>query len=64
MKFFLEMSCDNDAFAEDGMLEVARILKETAKKAKEDGGDVIHRRLIRKLYDINGNFVGTARLDL
>jgi hypothetical protein len=53
MKFKLEIECDNAAFEDDPSYEVARILKEAATEKVEQG------TLTGKLYDINGNLVGS-----
>lgn len=57
MKFELELDCDNDAFADDPTVEVFRILK--VARARLCDNDVSNVPV--KLYDINGNAVGSMR---
>lgn len=56
MKFTLEIECDNAAFDGGRKHEVARILKELAKRIGEVKPDT-------RLRDINGNTVGFARFE-
>lgn len=53
MKFKLEIACDNDAFAAGRNKETARILREVAKKLLDEGN------ASTKIYDVNGNGVGS-----
>jgi len=47
---------DNDAFEEaDGTIEAARILRELAKRIEEGRTPI-------RLFDINGNAVGTVKM--
>jgi hypothetical protein len=52
-EFKIKIECDNAAFENDPLAEVARILREAADKL-EQGQDGF------KLRDINGNTVGSA----
>lgn len=61
MQFNVQMTCDNDAFAEDPNPEVARILRELADRVERGEVDNhIGRTQYRSLFDINGNNVGAA----
>jgi len=53
--FTLHVDSSNHAFQEDHAHEIARILKEVV--AKLDAGKVVNR-----LHDVNGNFVGSATM--
>lgn len=59
MKFLLHIECDNAAFEDDPLTEIARILKTEAEKmvrfAPESDWD-------DTLLDLNGNKVGRARI--
>jgi hypothetical protein len=55
MQFSIEINCDNDAFAESPGAEIAMILR-TAAKRLENG------QTSGKLFDANGNKVGTFQL--
>lgn len=55
MVFKLEINCGNDAFAEDGRGELARILRLAAEECEAG-------RLAGLLRDGNGNPVGTYAL--
>lgn len=60
MKFKLEIKCDNAAFdGEHRALEIARILEDAASKVECDGANVGDSW---KLFDINGNRVGEAKV--
>lgn len=52
----IEIDMDNEAFAESKETELARVLKTAANKVLIDG---VHDR---KLYDANGNRVGTFKV--
>ncbi len=56
MRFRVSIDCRNAAFADDGPGEVARILRDLAKRIEGHGVfcDVL------RLYDLNGNHVGEA----
>ena len=56
MKFTLTLNCDNEAFAEDPTLEIARLLRAVVERLEQDGARA------GVLMDINGNRVG--RFDL
>ncbi|MCA1841068.1 MAG: hypothetical protein LC723_12220 [Actinobacteria bacterium] len=56
MKFTLEITCDNAAFDENPFPEVARILREAARKV-DDGLVKIGQE--QPLRDVNGNRVGS-----
>ena len=64
MKLTIVIEMDNEAFVDEGeytgkgMHEAARILDVVVRKMREEG-TVPH-----KLRDINGNAVGTSRIDL
>lgn len=51
MLFKLEITCDNSAFDDCTMIEIARLLEYAARSVRDD----IDYRI---LYDINGNQVG------
>jgi hypothetical protein len=53
MEFTLTMCVDNAAFVDDLNGEIARILRETARKVGDDGRDG------GTLVDVNGNNVGS-----
>jgi hypothetical protein len=55
--FSLKLNTDNDAFAEDPALEVARILREAADKLESGCTG-------SQLRDGNGNKVGQFTLDI
>lgn len=60
--FTLTIRTENDAFGEDAetrAYEVARILREIARKLEAGDDDFGHYRTLR---DSNGNDVGRARL--
>jgi len=64
MKFWLEIACDNAAFEPDLEKEVARILREAAKKVadpKYAKWTVDPAELT--LQDANGNTVGSFRFE-
>ena len=52
MNFTLTVICDNPAFADNPEIELARILRDAAKKLSEQAA------FAQQLYDINGNKVG------
>ena len=52
MKFVMSIVCDNPAFADNPEIELARILRDAAKKLSEQAA------FAQQLYDINGNKVG------
>ena len=59
MKLVITINMDNDAFAgnEDTCLcEAARILEEAVAKVRDEGS------FPKKLFDINGNSVGTCSI--
>ena len=62
-KFILSINCSNDSFCDDGEAttesaapEIARILREVAKRI--ESGDTFNMH--RNLNDINKNIVGTS----
>jgi len=55
MTFKLEIRCDNEAFADDPMIEVQRILQKVSE-------NVIYRS-VGACMDVNGNKVGTWEID-
>lgn len=59
MKFLLHIECDNAAFEDDPLTEVARILRTEADKMARfwDGNEWDDT-----LLDLNGNKVGRARV--
>ena len=62
MQFTLTIKCDNAAFDDEPLEEVARILDKEAAKMRRwvgDGAKDWHDTL----QDINGNYVGTADLE-
>ena len=58
MKLTIKLTCDNAAFNDSGdpSDEVARILRKYAARIERDG--VVDS----KLFDINGNTVGTVKV--
>lgn len=54
-KIVVTIRTDSSAFDEDPGTEIARILHETAERYETEGMDVDG-----KLYDINGNAVGSV----
>ena len=57
MEFNLTIACDNDAFYDDSLrAEVARILRDAAKRVEQ-------LPISGKLYDANGNTVGSYRFE-
>jgi hypothetical protein len=56
MRFTLEIKMDNAAFEDDPSYEVARILKETAKRI--EGHPHFSPGHEQPLHDVNGNTVG------
>ena len=54
-KFTLEIELDNDAFADDADMEIARLLRDAAKRVN---GGLLGRRGEMLLRDVNGNTVG------
>ena len=64
MKFKIEISCDNDAFAENGLTEVGRILSKVADSMNNYlSGPIESSTFFERLYDYNGNKVGLALLE-
>lgn len=59
MKFTLTIQCDNAAFEDAPLAEVARILKTQAAKMERFGDTFSWSDT---LHDINGNTVGSAKL--
>lgn len=59
-KFNLQFDCDNDAFADDMNTAIANILVNLADKIQQTGADITENEF--KLRDINGNFIGIAKL--
>jgi hypothetical protein len=57
MDYKIEINCDNAAFEDDPALEIARILNNLADNLKHDPA-----LNTEKLRDINGNFVGFAKM--
>lgn len=57
MQFRLVIDSDNEAFSEDAHAEVARILREAAKKIENCEDEI-------QLRDVNGNKVGFASLTI
>jgi hypothetical protein len=57
-RFRVNIACDNAAFDPNPRAEIARILREIAKRV-ENGDDIM---TYRNAYDINGNTVGTFAL--
>lgn len=57
MLITIQIRTDNAAFEDTGGSEVARILRELAEQYDSDG---LH--IFVKLYDINGNAVGTVNV--
>lgn len=55
MEFKLEMDCNNDAFAEDLEVELARILRDVANKVRAGHGN-------GPVRDSNGNKVGSFEI--
>jgi hypothetical protein len=56
MRFTLEIKMDNEAFSEDASQEVARIMRETAKRI--DGHPHFSAGHSQPVFDVNGNNVG------
>jgi hypothetical protein len=56
MDFTLTIETSNDAFQPDPEAEIARILRETARR-------VVNGNYAGRLIDVNGNRVGEFRLD-
>lgn len=54
-KFTLEIELDNDAFTDDADMEIARLLRDAAKRVN---GGLLGRRGKMLLRDVNGNTVG------
>lgn len=54
--FILEFITDGAAFEDQSVAETARILRDTAERI--EGG-----QLDGKVYDINGNYVGSFRFN-
>lgn len=57
MKLRIEIEMDNAAFEHDPGVELARILREYAKRVAQDGA-----WLTAYFRDVNGNKVGTAEV--
>ena len=55
-KFNLDFNTDNAAFGDDKDAEIIRILREVATQIETESPTC------RKIYDINGNGVGTWRM--
>lgn len=55
MQFYLQIDCDNAAFEETPASEIARILRDAAKRVEDDADGLDERA---PLYDANGNKVG------
>lgn len=58
MKLIININMDNEAFDQDNVLEVARILKDYTNKICRDGD--LAKGDKETLLDSNGNTVGTA----
>jgi hypothetical protein len=59
MTFTINMTCDNDAFAQQPAgFEVARILREIADKLEDKGPS----GFFETIHDLDGNDVGRWRL--
>ena len=58
MAYVIEIKTDNAAFGHDPSIEVGRILRELADNITQPGADPE-----RKLYDVNGNHVGSAHVE-
>ena len=52
-KFALDFNTDNEAFSDDKCAEIARILREVIDQIENNSQDT------RKIYDLNGNEIGT-----
>ena len=65
MKLFrLYIDCGNAAFDEDDCgREIARILHGLAKRVEDKPFDYVARVDEYPLYDLNGNFVGAAKME-
>ncbi len=58
MTVTITIECNNAAFGDQPELEVARILRKQADDMEHSG----RLRVFNKLYDINGNAVGSIEL--
>lgn len=59
MKFTIQMTTDNEAFADGNMAhETARILREIARRIERDGVDEEQGGTFATIHDANGNDVG------
>lgn len=68
MKLKIEIDLENDAFlGVNGEYEMGRILINLGEEIKtaglNDDSDNVERRTIKKLFDMNGNSVGTVKLE-
>lgn len=61
MKFTLEIKCDNAAFDDEPLAEVARILRAEAARIDHWVGDGA-KTWDDSLHDVNGNKVGSCEL--
>lgn len=61
MKFTIEIECSNAAFEDYPVVEIARILEEQVKKLRRE--NMYPHSWSDSLYDINGNKVGTVKLE-
>jgi hypothetical protein len=59
MKFRITIDCDNDAFKDAPLKEVARILRAEADKIARFGDEA---SWTGTLLDVNGNRVGTSKM--
>lgn len=62
MKFVIEIDCDNAAFKNRTFTEVASILDEISENMKYWADDDPKPSYDAKLFDVNGNTVGIAKI--